>query len=191
MMFVPYHRDARPVMALFARVTSDTDAMIQAIQRAVWSLDPTRPVFDIRRVDRLVTDSLAVRTLAARVSAAAAVVTLLLALGGIYATLSHVVSERRREIGVRVALGARGRDVAAFVLRRGVTPSVAGVGCGLITASWLSSLARQQLFGISPLDPFTYALGAVLLLGITCAASAVPARRATRVDPVGALKVIP
>jgi predicted permease len=188
MMFVPYHRDPRPVMALFARVDSTSDAMIQTIQRSIWSLDPARPVFDVRRVDRLASDSMAIRRLVERVAVITALLALLLTAVGIYATLTHVVSQRRREIGVRVAIGARGRDVAAFVLGRGTAPAIAGLILGLIAAVGLASVARHLLFGITALDPTTYVLGAGVLLGVIGVACAVPAVRAARVDPVEALR---
>jgi putative ABC transport system permease protein len=188
MMFVPYHRDPRPVMALFARVDRNSDAMIQAIQRAIWSLDPARPVFDVRRVDRLVADSMAVRRLAERVAVITGLLALLLTAIGLYGTLSYAVTQRRREIGVRVAIGARGCDVVAFLLGRGTAPAMTGLVLGLVGAAWLASLARHQLFGISALDPRTYALGAGLMIGVMLVACAVPAVRAAQLDPAAALK---
>ncbi len=188
MMFVPYHRSARPVMALFARVGGDPDRMIQPIRRAIWSLDATRPVFSVRRLDRLVSDSMAVRRLAERVSGFTATLALLLTVVGIYATLSHGVSQRRREIGVRVAIGARSYHVVQLVLLQGAVPTVAGLGLGLVGAFSVASLARNQLYGISAFDPATYAGAAAALTLAAAGACCVPAFRAARVDPVTALQ---
>ena len=188
MMFVPYHRGARPVMALFARVNSTSDAMVQSIQQAVWSLDSTRPVFGVQRVDRLITDSMAVRRLAERVAGAAALLALALTAVGIYCTLSYAVSQRRRELAVRVAIGAQKRHIAWVVLRQVVAPTVAGLAVGLAGALAAAALTRDELYGISPFDPWTYGAGAVIVLAAALVACAVPARRASRVDPLPSLR---
>ncbi len=188
MMFVPYHRGARPVMALFARVNSTSDAMVQSIQQAVWSVDSTRPVFGVQRVDRLITDSMAVRRLAERVAGAAALLALALTAVGIYCTLSYAVSQRRRELAVRVAIGAQKRHIAWVVLRQVVAPAVAGLAAGLAGALAAAALTRDELYGISPFDPWTYGAGAVIVLAAALVACAVPARRASRVDPMTSLR---
>ena len=187
-MFVPYHRAARPVMALFARVDADTDAMIQAIQRAVWSVDSARPVFDVRRVDRSIQDSMAVRVLAERVSNVTALLALLLTGVGIFGTLGNAVSERKREIGVRVAVGARRFDVVMFVLRQVSTPAVVGLGVGLVAALWVSAVASHLLYGISAFDPGTYLVCAGVLIAAVLTSSVLPALTALSVDPVTVLK---
>ena len=188
MMFVPYHRGARPVMALFARVDSTSDAMVQSIQHAVWSVDSTRPVFGVRRVDRLVADSLAVRRLAERVAGAAALLALALTAVGIYCTVSYAVSQRQQEIGVRLAIGAQRRDIAWFVLRQVVAPAAAGLLVGLGGAYAAASLSRQELYGISPFDPWTYGVSTAVVLTSAVVACALPARRASNVDPVTSLR---
>ena len=188
MMFVPYHRGARPVMALFARVNSTSDAMVQSIQQAVWSVDSTRPVFGVQRVDRLITNSMAVRRLAERVAGAAALLALALTAVGIYCTLSYAVSQRRRELAVRVAIGAQKRHIAWVVLRQVVAPTVAGLAAGLAGALAAAALTRQELYGISPFDPWTYGAGAVIVLAAALVACTVPARRASRVDPMTSLR---
>jgi predicted permease len=188
MMFVPYHRGARPVMALFARVNSTSDAMVQSIQQAVWSVDSTRPVFGVQRVDRLITDSMAVRRLAERVAAAAALLALALTAVGIYCTLSYAVSQRRRELAVRVAIGAQKRHIAWVVLRQVVAPTVAGLAAGLAGALAAAALTRDELYGVSPFDPWTYGAGAVIVLAAALVACTVPARRASSVDPMTSLR---
>ena len=188
MMFVPYHRGARPVMALFARVNSTSDAMVQSIQQAVWSVDSTRPVFGVLRLDRLITDSMAVRRLAERVAGAAALLALALTAVGIYCTLSYAVSQRRRELAVRVAIGAQKRHLAWVVLRQVVAPAVAGLAAGLAGALAAAALTRDELYGISPFDPWTYGAGALIVLAGALVACTVPARRASCVDPMTSLR---
>lgn len=188
MMFVPYHRGARPVMALFVRVDSTSDAMIQSIQKAVWSVDSTRPVFGVRRVDRLVSDSLAIRRLAERVAGIAALLALALTGLGIYCTVSYAVSQRQQEIGVRLAIGAQPRDIAWFVIRQVVAPASAGLLVGVGGAFAAATLTRHELYGVSPFDPWTYGASAGVVLASAILACAVPARRASNVDPVESLR---
>lgn len=188
MMFVPYHRGARPVMALFVRVDSTSDAMIQSIQKAVWSVDSTRPVFGVRRVDRLVSDSLAIRRLAERVAGIAALLALALTGLGIYCTVSYAVSQRQQEIGVRLAIGAQPRDIAWFVIRQVVAPASAGLLVGVGGAFAAATLTRHELYGVSPFDPWTYGASAGVVLASAVLACAMPARRASNVDPVASLR---
>lgn len=188
MMFVPYHRGARPVMALFARVDSMSDAMVQAIQQSVWSVDASRPVFDVKRLDRLVNDSISIRRMAERLASAAALMTLVLTAIGIYCTVSHAVSQRNQEFGVRLAIGAQRGHIAVLVARQLVAPAVVGLLAGLGGAAAMATLSRQELFGIAPLDPWTYGVGAVLVVAAALLACVLPARRASNIDPVTSLR---
>jgi putative ABC transport system permease protein len=120
--------------------------------------------------------------------AAFAAAALLLAALGIYGVVSYAVSRREREIGVRMALGAQAADVLRMVLREGLRLSLIGVGCGIAAALLLARLLHAFLYGVSPTDPLTYALVAILLALVAALASLLPARRATRVDPVVALR---
>jgi ABC-type antimicrobial peptide transport system permease subunit len=119
---------------------------------------------------------------------AASAIALLLGLVGIYGVISYVVSQRTREIGVRMALGATAPSVRGMVVRQGLALAGAGVGLGLLTAGFLSSLMSSLLFGVGALDPFTYASVSLALVGVAALASWLPARRAAGVDPSRALR---
>jgi putative ABC transport system permease protein len=113
---------------------------------------------------------------------------LLLAAVGIYGTVSYSVAQRNREIGIRMALGASVRDVLRMVLRQGIALALGGVALGLIGSAGLTWLLSSMLFGVRPTDPLTLACVAALLTGVALLASYIPARRATRVDPLVALR---
>ena len=115
-------------------------------------------------------------------------VALLMAAIGVYGLLHYSVSRRGREIGVRVALGARSSDVVRMILREGLTVALPGIALGLLGALWLSESIRTLLYRVSPTDPASIAITAVTLLGATMLASYLPARRAARVDPIRALR---
>jgi putative ABC transport system permease protein len=116
------------------------------------------------------------------------IVGLLLAAIGIYGVTSYSVNRRVREIGIRVALGADGQSVLRLILRQGIVLTLVGVGIGLAAGALVSQVVRSLLFGISALDPATFGGGAALFLVVALAASYLPARRATRVDPMVALR---
>jgi ABC-type antimicrobial peptide transport system permease subunit len=117
-----------------------------------------------------------------------AALTMLLAMLGVYGVIAFIARERTREYGVRVALGATRRIIGVLVIRQALVPIAAGLVAGLIAAAWTSQLLTAQLFEIAPLDAITFAGTAVLLLACGVAAAAIPARRATRVDPMVALR---
>jgi ABC-type antimicrobial peptide transport system permease subunit len=117
-----------------------------------------------------------------------AALAVVLAMIGLYGVMSHLVTQRTREIGVRVALGAAARDVLGLVLRQGVRLALLGVGVGLVAALLLTRVLRSMLFGVGARDPVTFVAMPLLLLGVAAVASWLPARRATRVDPIEALR---
>ena len=115
-------------------------------------------------------------------------IALVLALIGLYGVLAYAVAQRHREIGVRMALGARPRDVARLVLSQGFVIIATGIAAGLGAATWLSRYVRTQLYAVSPLDPAVYAGVAALLAAVAIVACVIPARRAAKVDPMVALR---
>lgn len=116
------------------------------------------------------------------------VLSLLLAVTGIYAAVSYVVSQQTREIGIRMALGAQKNQVLKLVLRNGMTLAIAGVGIGLIAALGLARLMKSLLFGVGSTDPITFVSISLLLAAVTLVACYIPARRATKIDPLVALR---
>ena len=131
---------------------------------------------------------MAMRRLAEQVSGGTAVLAVAMTIVGIYGTLSYVVAQRRREIGLRLAIGAGRSDIVGLVIREGTRPAVVGLAVGIAAGSWVAALSRSYFFGISAFDPWTYTLAAALLITAVLAASSAPAWRASRVDPIIALE---
>lgn len=175
-------------MNLVARTAQPPMALVPALRQQIRSLGPDVPITDIRTMDQVVAESMARTTFTMLLIAIAAGVSLLLGAVGLYGVVAFVVSQRTREMGVRMALGARREDVRALVLRQGLRLGLLGVMLGL-PAAWLATrLMRSLLFEVAPGDPVTLVAVAGVLLGITLLACYVPARRAARVDPMRALR---
>jgi predicted permease len=173
--------------ALRTRGTAPLSLLPQARQ-AVWSVNPNLPLAGIRSLDEILADSMARTSFTMVLLAIAAVVALILGSVGIYGVISYVVSQRTREIGVRIALGAQRADVSRLVLRQGLILAVSGVGLGLVAALGLTRLMSSLLFGVAAADPVTYGAVALTLTGVALLASYLPAARAAGVDPNEALR---
>jgi ABC-type antimicrobial peptide transport system permease subunit len=146
------------------------------------------PVTTVRTMGAICDESMARTSFTLAMLAIASVMALLLGVIGIYGVMSYVVSQRTREIGIRLALGASASGLKAMFVRHGLALAGAGVLIGLLAAAGLSRLMASLLFGISPLDPLTFAAVPIVLAAATVLASYLPARRATMVDPVEILK---
>jgi predicted permease len=179
---------APPNLNVVMRSTRDKTALAPSIRRAVASLDPSLPVAQLRSMDEVFETAVARPHVIAELLGVFATVALVLAAVGTYGVLAYSITERSREIGIRIALGASARDVLRMVLRQGIGLAVVGLTLGLIGAAALGRLTGTLLFGVAPTDKMTYTLVAVFMLAIAGAASFVPARRATRVDPLEALR---
>jgi putative ABC transport system permease protein len=179
---------APPTLNVVMRSTRDKTALAPSIRRAVASLDPSLPVAQLRSMDEVFETAVARPHVIAELLGVFATVALVLAAVGTYGVLAYSITERSREIGIRIALGASARDVLRMVLRQGIGLAVVGLTLGLIGAAALGRLTGTLLFGVAPTDKMTYTLVAVFMLAIAGAASFVPARRATRVDPLEALR---
>lgn len=165
------------------------EALLPAIREAVWSVNPNLPLARVATLEELAADSMAQTSFTLILLAIAAGVALFLGAVGIYGVLSYVVSQRTREIGVRLAVGAQVGDVRSMVLRQAAALAGLGVGVGLIAAAGLTRLMASLLYGVSPMDPATFGSVALLLSAIALVASWIPAWRASRVDPVVALRI--
>ena len=158
------------------------------MQRAIAGLDPKLPIYDIRPLESYVEGARAARRFTMQLAAAFAAVALLLAGVGVYGVLAYSVARRRHEFGVRLALGAEPRRVVLQVMQEGLRLTLVGLAAGALVALATSRLLFTELYGVRPYDPPSYAV-TVLVLGL-CAAVAcwIPARRATRVSPMDALR---
>jgi putative ABC transport system permease protein len=176
-------------MVLAARTnTSDPTALAAAIKAQVWALDKDQPVTRIATLERLLKDSLSQRRLIMFMLGAFATMALILAALGIYGTLSYLVTQRRHEIGIRLALGARWSDIFRLVMWQGMRLTLVGIVVGLFIAYVLSRLLTSLLYGVSPSDPATFFTISLVVVGVALIACYVPARRAVRVDPMVELR---
>jgi predicted permease len=176
-------------MSLAIRSAADPESLVGAVRRAVQSLDPDQAVYSIRTLAELEAESMARRRLSMALLAIFAGAALLLAAVGIYGVMSYAVAQRAHEIGIRMALGSRGGQVVALVLRRSGGLTLAGIGTGLVGSLLLTRFIASLLFGVSSYDPLTFTAVAALLMLVALAASYIPARRAAAVDPVKALRL--
>ncbi|HEY7544603.1 MAG TPA: ABC transporter permease, partial [Blastocatellia bacterium] len=170
------------------RAEGDPADLAAAVREQVWSLDPDQPVLQLTTMEELLAEAVAPRRFNMMVFGVFASLAIALAAVGIYGVVSYAVSQRTREIGIRMALGADSRDVLKLVISQGMAMAIAGVGAGLIAAFGLTRLIESLLFGVKPDDPLTFIFISMLLMVIAFAASYIPARRAIRVDPVVALR---
>ncbi|HKS39966.1 MAG TPA: ABC transporter permease [Blastocatellia bacterium] len=175
-------------MQMVVRTEGDPLTLASAIRQEVWALDKNLPVKDIRTMDQMMEGLVATRRLNMLLLAGLAAVALLLASVGIYSLISYSVAQRTHEIGIRMALGAQARDVLRLVIWQGMSLALAGVGIGLIASFFLTRLVSSMLYSVSATDPATFALISSLLIGIALMACAVPAHRATKIDPMVALR---
>ena len=159
-----------------------------AVRQTVRRLDANLPVFDVKSMETQVAESLFVERMVAALSVAFGGIATLLAAIGLYGVMSYAVARRTREIGIRMALGAEPRGVLWLVLKEVALLSVVGVTAGLLTAFFAARRVESQLFGLAPNDPVTLGSAVALLLTVALIAGFVPARRATRIDPLLALR---
>ncbi len=176
-----------PTVAVIVKTKEDPLALSNAIRREIAALDPDLPVTP-ESMEQIVAESLDRQRFAVTLMSAFAALAALLTAIGIYGVLAYLVDQRRREFGIRVALGARSGDVLALVLRQGSIPVLAGLIAGIAGAFALTRLLKSLLFEISATDPLIFAAVSLGLIVVSLAAMSIPARRATRVDPLDALR---
>ena len=176
-------------MRLVIRTDVAPLSLVSTVKEVVRSLDKNVPFSQVATVEQLLANSVAPRRLNLALLAVFAVIALALALAGIYGVMSYMVATRTREIGVRVALGAQARDVLRLVVGQGIRPALAGVAIGLIASFALTRLMTRLLYGVSATDPLTFIAVTVLLTAVALLSCYIPARRATKVDPMVALRI--
>jgi putative ABC transport system permease protein len=187
-IYVPITQNPWYSASIAVRAAGDPSALASAVKAAIGRVDGSLAVTRIRTMDQIAGDSVARPRFRARLLEGLALIALLLSAAGIFAVLAFSVSQRRREFGIRMALGAQVGNVISLVLSRGVKIAAAGIAAGLAGSALLARSAATLLFGVEPLDPSAYFFAAALLAGVALAAASVPAWRATRVDPAVTLR---
>jgi len=180
--------DAIRSVFLVARTTGDPLSVVGAIRGEIRQMDANVPIANVRSMNDVVAAALATPRLTGFLLGAFAAIALALAAVGIYGVLAYVVSQRTHEIGIRLAIGAGKSQVLGMVLRQGLLLAGIGIAAGLIGAYALTRLMKGLLYQVRPTDPLTFAAVAAALLLIALLASLLPARRATRVSPISALR---
>jgi putative ABC transport system permease protein len=187
-MYVPYEQDVFSGMWIVLRTDGDPALFSGVVRQTLGAIDPTLPAFAMAPLTTVVSDSFAQRRFSMLLLGVFAGVALFLAAVGLYGVVAYSVSQRTQEIGVRMAIGAGRADVMGLVVGGGMRLVFAGLAAGLLAAAVMSGVMRTMVFGITPLDPFSYVATAVVLLAVAALACSVPARRAMRVDPIVALR---
>jgi len=188
-LYLPLLQDYRSNMILVARTATDPDEIIHAVRAEVTALDSGMPMFDVKTLQEHIGVSLFLQRMAATLLSIFGALALLLSAIGLYGVLAYTVSQRSRELGIRISVGAQRRDILKLILGEGLTLCVIGLLGGLITSLIVTRFAAHLLYGVSPTDPLTFTAVAALLLAIALVAGYFPARRATTVDPIAALRI--
>jgi putative ABC transport system permease protein len=188
-LYVPYHQEPWPYLALIVRSTSaePLDVAPRVLEQ-VWAIDPDQPAYDIRTMEMRLSQSVAGRRFSMTLLSLFGGSALLLAVLGIYGVLAYSVAQRTREIGVRVALGAQSRDILNLVLKQGIVLSLFGIAIGLAGAFALTRALSSLLFEVGATDPMAFTAVPLVLLVVVVLACYIPARRAAKIDSIAAIR---
>jgi putative ABC transport system permease protein len=186
--YLPFTQSPRPLMAVLIRTTNDPTNLASAARNAVLEVDKDQPVYDLKTMEQRLSESIAPRRLSMVLFTSFGALALLLAAVGVYSVMSYSVHRRTHEMGIRMALGARALDVLKLVVWQGMTLALVGILIGVIAAFALTRLMSGLLYGVSATDPVTFVGVALMLIVIALLACLIPARRATKVDPMIALR---
>jgi putative ABC transport system permease protein len=187
-VYFPYLQVSDPSMSLVVRTTSDPLSLVAAVKNQIQTIDKDLPIDQAKTMQQLLAESVSGRRFNMLLLSVFALVALVLAVVGIYGVMSYTVTQRTHEIGIRVAIGAQSRDVFRMVIGQGMILAMIGVAFGLVGAFGLTRLMTTMLFGVEPTDPATFVSIAVLLTIVALVACCIPGRRATKVDPLVALR---
>jgi putative ABC transport system permease protein len=188
-IYRPFSQQTFPIVAFVLRTQGDSAAAIKPAEQALWSVDPELAVFKAIPLDLLASQALAVRRASSVLISGFALLALVLACIGIYGVMAYAVVQRTQEIGVRMAVGAQPAAVLRMIMGHGFRMTLAGVAIGLAGALASSRLLTSLLFQVSAIDPVVFLFASLLLVGMAILATFLPARRATRIDPMRALRV--
>jgi predicted permease len=188
-IFLPHLQREERFMDWAVEASVPLSSLMESVRVEVSALDPAVPAYDIMPMDDLIELSLGGDLIMAKIMSVLALIALVLALGGVYGVMAYSVSQRTREMGIRLSLGAQRANVMSMVVRQGTTLALFGIGVGVLVGLGVTRGLARFLFGVSPFDPLTFGSVSVVLLLAGVAATFFPARRATKVDPVVALRV--
>jgi putative ABC transport system permease protein len=189
-VYLPYAQNPERAMTFVVRTLTPPLGLQEPLKRALWAVDKDQPIEDMRTLEQMVSDELAGPSATVEMLVAFAALALVLASAGVYSVMRYAVAQRTHEIGVRMSLGARPRDVLKLVVKDALVLIVGGVVVGLVGAFTFGRLLGHELtdIGISPYDPVTFSCVSLLLIVAALLACYLPARRATKVDPMEALR---
>lgn len=187
-IYLPHSQFPTSFDTIVVKTENDPGSLFAAIRREIQSVDKDQAVYDVKTLPELQRDSIALRRFFMLLLIIFAVITLALAAVGIYGVMSYAVTQRTQEIGIRMALGASAADVLKLVVRSGIALAITGVAIGLIAAFALTRLLESMLFGVTPTDALTFTIGVLGLVVVAVVACYIPARRATKVEPLVALR---
>ncbi|HKP85852.1 MAG TPA: ABC transporter permease, partial [Blastocatellia bacterium] len=187
-VYTPYTQNSSAQMSLVLRTDSDPAGLASFARREILAVDKDQPVYDVRTMEQLLSESVSSRKFSMLLLALFAVVAMILAAVGIYGVMSYSVTQRTHEIGIRMALGAQPGDVLKMIVRQGMAVVIAGVVLGVAASFALTRLMESMLFGVGSADPVTFVVVPLVLTAVAMAACLLPALRATKVDPMVALR---
>jgi len=187
--YIPFFQSPESDSMTFeVRAAAEPSSLAAGVRRIIQQADSRLPVFDVKTLTEQVDESLAEDRLVASFSTLFGLLALVLASVGLYGVMAHAVSRRTNEIGIRMALGAQPRQILDMVMRETLWLVILGVATGIPIAMGTSRLIRSELYGLSPSDPLTISMTALLMVGVAGLAGYLPARRAMKVDPLVALR---
>ena len=187
-IYLSYQQHIYPVMSLVVSTSSDPLSLVPLVRREIQAIDKDQPVTNVKTMEQYLTESVALRRFHMSLLGIFAAVALILAAIGIYGMITYSVTQRTREIGIRMALGARKADVVKMVLGKSFILILIGIGIGLAISLAMTRVMSSMLYGVSSTDPMTFIFVSLLLVGVALLASFIPASRAARVDPLVALR---
>ena len=188
-IYLPFEQQAFPGMSIVVRTSQNPENLAGPLRHEIWGVDSDQPIYDLSTMEQAISRWVFLPRLSTRLLGAFAVGALILAVVGIYGVISYSVTQRKAELGVRVALGAAAKDLVAMVVGRSMTLVGLGMGFGLAGSLAVTRLLSGQLYAIEPLEPGTLAIVCSILLVVALIASFLPARRAGKVDPIRALRL--